>query len=137
MSTLAEAEFYADGGFDDILFSIPISAVRAFVNEMLMVSLISMNQDKFKRSAALLHKLEHFQILVDNLEILHELAAFPTTKPWAIWIKIDCGTHRGMCAHALTRALTVTAAGLQPTDLLALELAKAIAASPNCKLAGS
>lgn len=27
VSTLAEAEFFADAGFDDILFSIPISKV--------------------------------------------------------------------------------------------------------------
>ena len=73
-------------------------------------------------------------MLVDNAQILAQLAACATSKPWAVWIKIDCGTHRGapvLCAPGLTLS-----AGLQPTDVVALELAKAVAGAANCVLAG-
>ena len=61
VSTLAELEFFANGGFDDILFAIPIT------------------EDKFKRVKAV-HEQKDVSILVNTVEVLESLE--DCNKPW-------------------------------------------------------
>lgn len=61
VSTLAELEFFANGGFDDILLAIPIT------------------EDKLKRVKAI-HKQKNVSILVNTVEILDSLE--DCNKPW-------------------------------------------------------
>lgn len=79
VSTLAEASFYADGGYDDILYAYPVTA------------------DKVKRCAELSEKLSLFHVLVDNSLALQELKAWPLKqgKVWHVWLKLDCDNGRG------------------------------------------
>ena len=67
VSTLAELEFFADGGFDDILLAIPIT------------------QDKLKRVKAV-HRRKNISILVNTLEILDCLDF--SDRPWVGYSKI-------------------------------------------------
>uniref|UniRef100_A0A665XEL5 Zgc:162816 n=1 Tax=Echeneis naucrates TaxID=173247 RepID=A0A665XEL5_ECHNA len=59
VSTLAEAFFYADHGFDDILYA------------------YSLPFDKVERSAALSERLDLFQVLLDHPEALEQLKKRP------------------------------------------------------------
>lgn len=79
VSTLAEASFYADAGYDDILYAYPITS------------------DKVKRCADLSERLSLFHVLVDNSLSLQELKARPLKqgKVWNVWLKLDCENRRG------------------------------------------
>ena len=57
VSTLAEAEFYANAGFDDILYAVPITS------------------DKIAQAAALGARLDRFSVLVDSAEAHAALTA--------------------------------------------------------------
>eukprot|EP00747_Dinoflagellata_sp_TGD_P053413 gnl/TRDRNA2_/TRDRNA2_148437_c1_seq1.p1 gnl/TRDRNA2_/TRDRNA2_148437_c1~~gnl/TRDRNA2_/TRDRNA2_148437_c1_seq1.p1 ORF type:complete len:415 (-),score=71.63 gnl/TRDRNA2_/TRDRNA2_148437_c1_seq1:161-1342(-) len=77
VSTLAEAKFFADGGFDDILYAVPITA------------------DKLKDAAALTRSLEEFHIIVDHPRQVDALQQYPPDgKPWSVVLMVDCGYHR-------------------------------------------
>lgn len=67
VSTLAELEFFADGGFDDILLAIPIT------------------QDKLERVKSV-HGRKNISILVNTLEILDCLDF--SDRPWVGYQKI-------------------------------------------------
>lgn len=79
VSTLAEASFYADGGYDDILYAYPVTP------------------DKVARCAELSERLSLFHVLVDNSSALQELKARPLKpgKVWHVWMKLDCDNGRG------------------------------------------
>ena len=107
VSTLAEAQFFAEGGFDDILYAVLITA------------------DKLPQAAALTRALEAFHIIVDHpLQLDAILGAPPPSaaKPWSVWLMVDCGYHRD---------------GVEPTAPESIELAKRIqAASGVARLGG-
>lgn len=79
VSTLAEAEFYADGGFDDITYAYPLSP------------------DKVPQAAQLLIRLQNFHVLIDNHVVLDSLVANqpPQGKRWSVFLKVNCGYNRG------------------------------------------
>lgn len=79
VSTLAEASFYADKGYDDILYAYPLTP------------------DKVKRCTELSERLSLFHVLVDNSSALQELKARPLkqSKAWHVWLKLDCENGRG------------------------------------------
>ena len=79
VSTLAEARFFADGGFDDILYAYPLPF------------------DKVEECATLAERLEAFHVLVDSPDALALLKRRPLghSKRWKVWLKIDCENGRG------------------------------------------
>ncbi|XP_064019009.1 D-serine dehydratase-like [Pogoniulus pusillus] len=78
VSTLAEAWFFAAGGFEDILYAYPLPAGRM--------------QD----CVALAQRLQNFQVLLDSAEALALLRQHPLPdgKRWHVWLKLDCGNGR-------------------------------------------
>ena len=79
VSTLAEAEFFANGGFDDILYAVPITP------------------DKFPSAMVLNDALQTFHVLVDSVEIVSQLSKYQRdnqTKALSVWVMVDCGYHR-------------------------------------------
>ena len=79
VSTLAEAEFYASGGYDDITYAYPLSP------------------DKLPQATQLLLQLEKFHVLIDNQVILDSLVANHPgqEKKWSVFLKVNCGYNRG------------------------------------------
>lgn len=79
VSTLAEASFYADNGYDDILYAYPLPF------------------DKVERCAELSERLSLFHVLLDNRLALQELKKRPLKqgKVWRVWMKLDCDNGRG------------------------------------------
>ncbi|NWR95621.1 DSD1 dehydratase, partial [Furnarius figulus] len=78
VSTLAEARFFAAGGFDDILYAFPVPGWR------------------LPECSALAQQLQAFQVLVDSpqgLELLQH-NPLPGGKRWLVWLKVDCGNGR-------------------------------------------
>eukprot|EP00747_Dinoflagellata_sp_TGD_P135989 gnl/TRDRNA2_/TRDRNA2_175499_c8_seq1.p1 gnl/TRDRNA2_/TRDRNA2_175499_c8~~gnl/TRDRNA2_/TRDRNA2_175499_c8_seq1.p1 ORF type:complete len:372 (+),score=50.18 gnl/TRDRNA2_/TRDRNA2_175499_c8_seq1:70-1185(+) len=77
VSTLAEARFFADGGFDDILYAVPVAA------------------DKLAEAADLTERLEQFHVVVDHRTQIDALARSPPIgKPWSVVLMVDSGEHR-------------------------------------------
>uniref|UniRef100_A0A8B9F3P0 D-serine dehydratase n=1 Tax=Amazona collaria TaxID=241587 RepID=A0A8B9F3P0_9PSIT len=95
VSTLAEARFFAAGGFDDILYAYPLPGGR------------------LEECAALAQRLEAFQLLLDSPQALALLRQHPLPlgKRWLVWLKLDCGNGRAGVrptdpgAMALARAI--------------------------------
>jgi D-serine deaminase-like pyridoxal phosphate-dependent protein len=82
VSTLSEAEFFADGGYDDITYGFPITP------------------DKLPQAAKLMERLQKFHVFVDNDVILKALVnvSLPKGKKWSVFLKVDCGYRRGKIA---------------------------------------
>ncbi|XP_072426189.1 D-serine dehydratase isoform X2 [Chiloscyllium punctatum] len=78
VSTLAEARFYTDHGFDDILYAYPLPF------------------DKVDICADLAERLEMFHVLIDNELALAELKKrrLKDGKAWLVWQKINCNNGR-------------------------------------------
>ncbi|NWT74750.1 DSD1 dehydratase, partial [Prunella himalayana] len=78
VSTLAEARFFAAGGFDDILYAFPVPRWR------------------LAECSALAQRLQEFQVLVDSPQGLEMLLQnpLPGGKRWLVWLKLDCGNGR-------------------------------------------
>ncbi|XP_072324244.1 D-serine dehydratase isoform X2 [Scyliorhinus torazame] len=78
VSTLAEARFYADHGFDDILYAYPLPF------------------DKVDICMELAECLEMFHVLIDSEVALAELAKrrLKGGKSWLVWLKVDCSNGR-------------------------------------------
>jgi D-serine deaminase-like pyridoxal phosphate-dependent protein len=74
VSTLAEAEFFADAGFRDITYAVPIAP------------------DKLQRAAALSKRVERLNILIDSEVTLR--AVEQLGQPFDVYLKVDCGYHR-------------------------------------------
>ncbi|KAJ8352357.1 hypothetical protein SKAU_G00238330 [Synaphobranchus kaupii] len=94
VSTLAEAFFYADHGFDDILYAYPLPF------------------DKVARCADLSERLTLFHVLVDNITALEELKKWPLKrgKNWHVWLKLDCANGRAGVLHSEPAALQLALA---------------------------
>ena len=77
VSTLAEAEFFADGGFDDITYAVPIAP------------------EKLDRAASLARRTR-LQLLVDHPAAFQALEQFAEGHgiSFDASLKIDCGYHR-------------------------------------------
>ncbi|KAK7083660.1 hypothetical protein SK128_013971 [Halocaridina rubra] len=77
-STIDECEFYADHGFDDILYGYPLIAHH------------------MPRISALTRRLEKFHVMVDSKLAVETLIASqpPTGKTWSVFLKVDCGNNR-------------------------------------------
>src|SRR5438270_12771410 len=95
VSTLAEAEFFADYGFDDITYAVPIGP------------------GKLERAAALATRIKRLNLLLDSFEALQALEAFCTRQgtTFNVFLKVDCGYHRAgvdpESAEALRLAVAV------------------------------
>ena len=76
VSTLAEAEFLARGGFDDILYAVPIT------------------QDKFAAADELNQRLERFHVMVDHPSTVRAITSRAVTKPLSVVVMVDCGYRR-------------------------------------------
>ncbi|HVG23469.1 MAG TPA: alanine racemase [Thermoanaerobaculia bacterium] len=74
VSTLAEAEAFAAGGFRDITYALPIAPA------------------KLDRAAALARRIERLNILVDSEEAFR--AAEEHEFAFDVFLKVDCGYHR-------------------------------------------
>lgn len=78
VSTMAEAEFLADAGFDDITYAVPLAPA------------------KIGRAGALAERIATLNVLVDSFETLSAIedshrAGGPVLD---VFLKIDCGYHR-------------------------------------------
>jgi D-serine deaminase-like pyridoxal phosphate-dependent protein len=74
VSTLAEAEYFADAGFSDITYAVPIGP------------------EKLPRAAALAGRIERLNLLIDSRQALQAVESFGRT--FDVFLKIDCGYHR-------------------------------------------
>ncbi|HEV7426148.1 MAG TPA: alanine racemase [Thermoanaerobaculia bacterium] len=78
VSTMAEAEFFADAGFGDITYAVPIAP------------------EKLPRAAALAARIERLNILIDSDVALRAVEAFHAANGvvFDVFLKVDCGYHR-------------------------------------------
>jgi D-serine deaminase-like pyridoxal phosphate-dependent protein len=76
VSTLAEAELFADAGFRDITYAVPIAPAR----------------EKLARAAAIAARVERLGVLIDSDAALRALEEFDFT--FDVFLKVDCGYHR-------------------------------------------
>jgi D-serine deaminase-like pyridoxal phosphate-dependent protein len=76
VSTLAEAEVFADAGFRDITYAVPIAPSR----------------EKLARAAKTAQLVERLSVLVDSDAALRALEEFDFT--FDVFLKVDCGYHR-------------------------------------------
>ncbi len=78
VSTMAEAEFFADAGFRDITYAVPIAP------------------EKLPRVAALAARIERLNILLDSQVALRAVEAFYEAHDviFDVFLKVDCGYHR-------------------------------------------
>jgi D-serine deaminase-like pyridoxal phosphate-dependent protein len=78
VSTMAEAEFFADAGFRDITYAVPIAP------------------GKLPRAAALAARIERLNILLDNHVALRAVEEFSAAHGvvFDVFLKVDCGYHR-------------------------------------------
>lgn len=79
VSTLAEAEYFADGGFTDITYA------------------VGLGPDKIQRARDLVARGVDLSVLIDSIDQAHELveAARNGGVMPAVLIEIDCDGHRG------------------------------------------
>lgn len=78
VSTMAEAEFFADAGFRDITYGVPIAP------------------EKLARAAALAGRIERLNILIDSQAALRAVEEFHAAHDvvFDVFLKVDCGYHR-------------------------------------------
>jgi D-serine deaminase-like pyridoxal phosphate-dependent protein len=78
VSTMAEAEFFADAGFRDITYGVPIAP------------------EKLARAAALAARIERLNILIDSQAALRAVEEFHAAQGvvFDLFLKVDCGYHR-------------------------------------------
>jgi D-serine deaminase-like pyridoxal phosphate-dependent protein len=78
VSTLAEAEFFAGHGFDDITYAVPISP------------------GKLDRAAALARRIKRLNLLLDDFQTLQALQDFHAAHGivFDVFLKVDSGYHR-------------------------------------------
>jgi D-serine deaminase-like pyridoxal phosphate-dependent protein len=74
VSTLAEAEHFADGGFRDITYAVPIAP------------------EKLPRASQLARRVDRLNLLIDSDTALRAVESHG--YPFAVFLKIDCGYHR-------------------------------------------
>ena len=78
VSTLAEAEFFADHGFDDITYAVPVGP------------------GKLERAAALAKRIKRLNLLMDSFAALQAMEEFSVRQGtrFNVFLKVDCGYHR-------------------------------------------
>jgi D-serine deaminase-like pyridoxal phosphate-dependent protein len=78
VSTVAEAEGFARGGFEDITYAVPIAP------------------DKLERCAALARRIGRLNLLIDHPDALQALEQFARAHQvsFDLFLKVDCGYHR-------------------------------------------
>lgn len=78
VSTMAEAGYFANAGFRDITYAVPVAP------------------DKLARAAALAARIERFNILVDSQAALRAVEDFHAAHGdvFDVFLKVDCGYHR-------------------------------------------
>ncbi|MEA2162716.1 MAG: hypothetical protein QOK37_843 [Thermoanaerobaculia bacterium] len=78
VSTMAEAEFFADAGFVDITYAVPIAP------------------EKLLRAAALAARIERLNILIDSVTALRAIEESHAANGAVldVFLKVDCGYHR-------------------------------------------
>ena len=78
VSTMAEAEFFANAGFRDITYAVPIAP------------------EKLPRAAALASRIERLNILIDSQAALRAVEEFHAAHGtvFDVFLKVDCGYHR-------------------------------------------
>lgn len=82
VSTLAEARFFADGGFRDITYAVPIAPAR------------------LDEAASLARRgdVDALNLLVDHPQTLRAIADYARAQasaaPFRVFLKVDCGYHR-------------------------------------------
>jgi D-serine deaminase-like pyridoxal phosphate-dependent protein len=74
VSTLAEGEFFADAGFRDITYAVPVAP------------------DKLERAAALARRIDRLNLLIDSESALQAIERFGFR--FDVFLKVDCGYHR-------------------------------------------
>uniref|UniRef100_A0A8C3G2Y4 Zgc:162816 n=1 Tax=Cyclopterus lumpus TaxID=8103 RepID=A0A8C3G2Y4_CYCLU len=118
VSTLAEACFYADHGFDDILYA------------------YSLPFDKVERCAALAERLDLFQVLLDHPHALDQLIKRPL-KDGRLW-RTEGAELTGVYAHCgntynCRGVEQIQAVAQETTDLTLQFMEKLKAAGVTCK----
>ena len=85
VSTFAEATFFADGGFDDVIYAVPITL------------------SKMNRVRELTARLESFQFMTDSMEVLNGITKIPPPvgKHWSMLVQLDVGYGRCMLIKQL------------------------------------
>lgn len=78
VSTLSEAEFFADDGFRDITYAFPIAPA------------------KLARAATLARQIDRLNLLFDHPQTLDAIESFARDNGivFDLWLKVDCGYHR-------------------------------------------
>ena len=76
VSTLAEAQFFAENGFRDITYAVPIAPTP----------------DKLQRAADLARTVDRLSLLIDSEDALRALESFDFV--FDVLLKVDCGYHR-------------------------------------------
>ncbi|KAI0986288.1 hypothetical protein GJ496_005755 [Pomphorhynchus laevis] len=77
VSTIAEAEYFAESGFDDILYAKLV------------------DPSVLHRCAKLAKILHSFHVMVDNKDHIKILSEHPCVKKsWSVFVKLNCGTNR-------------------------------------------
>jgi D-serine deaminase-like pyridoxal phosphate-dependent protein len=78
VSTLAEAEHFADAGFEDITWAVPVAP------------------DKLDRAAELAGRIRTLNILVDTPGAVDAIEEFADSRNlrFDVFLKVDCGYHR-------------------------------------------
>ncbi len=84
VSTLREADDFAENGFNDITWAFPLP-----------ISLVSGARDLARRVT--------LRVVVDSLEALEALTA--SGDSWHVWLKVDCGYHRAGVDPASSQAV--------------------------------
>ena len=74
VSTMVEGEFFADAGFRDITYAVPIAP------------------DKLPRAAALARRVERLNVLIDSFDVLRAVESLGPV--FDAFLKVDCGYHR-------------------------------------------
>jgi D-serine deaminase-like pyridoxal phosphate-dependent protein len=106
VSTLGEAIFFANNGFQDIVYAVPITP------------------DKLADAAALTVQITSFYIMIDSQYSLDQVCAHPmpsASKPWNIILAFDCGYHRD---------------GVDIDDPASIKMAKQIVENPMLAFGG-
>jgi D-serine deaminase-like pyridoxal phosphate-dependent protein len=78
VSTLREAEYFADGGIEDIQLA------------------LCLTPDKLPRAAAVAARIRRFSFFLDSVDMARAAAQFVAAHPaeFGVWIEIDSGEHR-------------------------------------------
>lgn len=74
VSTLAEAEQFADGGFRDITYAVPIAP------------------EKLGRARTLARRIDRLNVLIDSFEAMRAIEELGFV--FDVFLKVDCGYHR-------------------------------------------